>query len=449
MPLAIKDEIRAASADRKASWRKDLVLVAVIFSAFYFLFLGARPLNNPDEGRYAEIPREMIASGDFITPRLNGVKYFEKPPLVYWLTAGTIAIAGLDEFSVRFWMAFFAVGGAIITYTAGRWWFDRVTGWWSAIALGTCILYYGLSRMALLDLAMAVWITLALVTFRGALRHPAARPRRRLFWTFYASMGAAIMTKGLIGFLLPCGVILPWLFVFCRWRDLRPFYPLTGAALLLAITLPWHWLAARANPDFLHFYFIHEHFQRFTSNIHDRRQPWWFFGAVIAGGFFPWIVFAGQSLAPRSESARLSWRTQDDVGYLLLWIGVITLFFSVSQSKLIPYVLPVFPALGLLVGKIPGRRLAAKDRAGISRRGFGLCRPDRHSRSRGHRRRAAATRANAHARLLAIRFGLWPAGGRSGRGYRGGASGRAGRFDQHVDHDGGPADRVESFGGLI
>ncbi len=336
---------------RKSAWRSDLIGLGVMLGLLFFLFLGQRPLANPDEGRYAEIPREMLQSGDFLTPRLNGVKYFEKPPLVYWLSVGAMKILGVNEWSARAGMAAFAVLGGLLTYVAGRALFGRAAGWWSTIVLSTSVLFYGLSRLALIDLVMAVLMSAALFCFLFAVNQPAGWRRRGLFWGFYAAMALAVLTKGLIGFLLPCGVAFFWLLLLNRWDRLRPCHPFTGAALLLAIAAPWHVMMARAHPDFLQFYFVHEHVQRFASAIHDRQQPWWFFGAVLVGGLFPWTVFGLQALP---AGPRTLWRQRRDyaeVWFLLIWIGLILLFFSSSQSKLIPYLLPVFPAAAILVGR--------------------------------------------------------------------------------------------------
>lgn len=350
----------AACQASVGAWSRDLFRLALILTLWFGVFLGVRPLSNPDEGRYAEIPREMAATGDYVTPRLNGVKYFEKPPLLYWLSALTMKTAGVNEWTARAWSAIFAVIGGLVTYAAARSLYGRAAGWWTSIVLCTTLLYYGLGRTAVLDLPVAVLISGALFAFLAGVRET-QNPRRRrlLFWTFYAAMALAVLAKGLIGFLLPCTVAFVWLLVFNQWRHLRPCHPFTGALILLAIAAPWHVLAALANHspvkehDFAWFYFVHEHYLRFTTTTHGRVHPWWFFGPVILAGLLPWTVFAWQALR---ENLRGAWkaraeRPQADTWFFVTWIAVITVFFSVSQSKLIPYILPVFPALAVLVGK--------------------------------------------------------------------------------------------------
>lgn len=328
----------------------DLWRLALGFVALFFLFLGTRPLGNPDEGRYTEIPREMVTTGDYVTPRLDGVKYFEKPPLVYWLTSASIQLGGVNEFTARFWPALFGVLGALLTYSAARALFDRLTGIFSSVVLATTIFYYGLNRIALLDGVVSVLIAGALFAFIVGVRTADWKKRRFLFWAFYASMGLAVLAKGLIGLALPCAVVGLWVLLLNRWSQLRPFFPFSGSFIVLAIAAPWHLLAARANPDFLWFYFVHEHFQRFTSRVHDRYAPWWYFVPILIGGLFPWIIFFFQSCRRALSGGWRERRSNEVAWFLVVWIAFIFLFFSKSQSKLPPYILPVFPAAAVLIG---------------------------------------------------------------------------------------------------
>lgn len=337
---------------RSRSFTADLVRLAAIVGLFYFALLGLRPLGNPDEGRYTEIPREMAVSGDFVTPRLNGVKYFEKPPLLYWLTAATVKVGGVNEVTARFWPAFFGVLGVLIAYAAACALFDRLTGLFSAGVLATSLLYYGLNRIALLDGAVTVLIAAALFSFLVGIRTPSGTRRRVLFSLFYGAMALAVLAKGLIGLALPCAVVGLWVLVLNRWKELRPFYPFSGTLIVLAIAGPWHVLAARANPEFLQFYFVHEHFERFTSRVHDRYAPFWYFVPVLLGGLFPWVVFFFQGVR-QALAGGWSSRSRNEVAwFLFLWIAFIFFFFSKSQSKLAPYILPVFPAAAVLIGRV-------------------------------------------------------------------------------------------------
>jgi len=340
----------------RSTWIKDLTLLTLVISLWLCGLLGIRPLANPDEGRYTEIPREMAASGDFVTPRLNGVKYFEKPPLLYWLSAITFKAFGVNLFTARIWNGLFAVLGVLMTYVAARSLHGRTAGIWSAVVLATSLLYYSLTQIVLLDMAVAVEMAGALFAFMLAAREPRGRKRLAYFVAFYVFMALATLTKGLIGFMLPGAVAFLWLLVMNRWRSLWPFYPIVGTVLFFGIAAPWHILAARANQspiqahDFAWFYFIHEHYLRFTTKIHGRYEPWWFFIPIVIVGFFPWTVFAWQALRKALTGGWKARQQNPEAWFLVIWIAFIVLFFSKSQSKLIPYVLPVFPAIAVLVG---------------------------------------------------------------------------------------------------
>ncbi|MDR2674660.1 MAG: glycosyltransferase family 39 protein [Opitutaceae bacterium] len=355
----------AASGERRA-WRRDLTLLAALGAVWFFAVLGFRPLNNPDEGRYAEIPREMAASGDFVTPRLNGVKYFEKPPLLYWLSAATFRVAGVNEFTARFWNALFALGGVLATYAAARVLYGRRAGWWAAVVLATSLLYFGLSQMVLLDMALAAAMAGALFAFLLAVRRRRGGARAGLFMVFYACMALAVLTKGLVGLVLPCAVAFAWVAVCGQWRELWPAHVLGGAAVFLAIAAPWHALAALENcspekeRDFAWFYFVHEHFLRYTTRVHGRVQPWWFFAPVLIGGFLPWAAFGAQALRRSLAGGWRARRENREGWFFVLWVVVVAVFFSMSQSKLIPYILPVFPALAVPAGRWLAEEWAAR-----------------------------------------------------------------------------------------
>lgn len=347
--------------------------MAVVAAVWFCSFIGLRPLANPDEGRYTEISREMALNGDYVTPRLNGVKYFEKPPLLYWLSALTFEAFGVNHFTARLWTALFAVAGCVFTYYAARSLYGRGAGIASAAVLATSLLYYALSQVILLDMAVSVMISGALFSFLLGVREKPGGRRRAFFMAHYVFMALATLSKGLIGFLLPGAVVFLWLLLLGRWRMLRPFYPFSGIPLFLAIAAPWHLLAALANHspdsslDFTWFYFVHEHFQRFTTQIHRRYEPWWFFLPLLVGGLFPWIVFAWQALRRSLAGGWARRKDHAEAWFLVIWIVFIVGFFSISQSKLIPYILPVVPAAAILIGRYVSERWAVPPDAGFKR----------------------------------------------------------------------------------
>ncbi|HEY6012151.1 MAG TPA: glycosyltransferase family 39 protein [Nitrospirota bacterium] len=330
---------------------RDLILLTVLLGIFFTLLPGNRSLSVPDEGRYAEISREMAVTGDYLTPRLNGVKYFEKPPLFYWLEAAMIKLFGLGERTLRVWPSLLALLGCLAVYTAGARLFDRRTGLISAAVLSTSLLYYALGRMIILDMPVTALLSAALLSFLVGAHEPPGRSRRMFFYGFYLFAALATLTKGLIGILIPGMVIGAWMLLMNEWRVLRTMHLLSGLALFLLIAAPWHILVSRANQEFFNFYFIHEHFQRYLTKVHGRYKPAWYFIPILLAGFLPWSAFLFQAIRRSLPGSWKERREHRGTVFLLLWTGLVFLFFSVSSSKLMPYILPVFPPLSLLVGR--------------------------------------------------------------------------------------------------
>jgi len=337
-------------SETEPSWRRDVVLLVVLFGALFAWRLGTAPLVNPDEGRYAEIPREMVASGDWVTPRLDGVPYFEKPPLMYWAVAACEKLLGPSEWSVRLAPALLAIGGILMTYGAARRILGRDAGFWAAIVLGTSLLYITFVHLLGLDMAVSVFMSAGLFCFIAAVREQPGRARRILFWGLYAGAALATLTKGLIGFLLPGAVMFLWLLLLGQWKRLRPFYLPSGLVIFAAIAAPWHFLVSRSNPGWAHFYFIFEQFERYSDKGHGRYQPVWWFIPILALGLFPWTGFIWSAFRDSLAGGWSRRRENADAWFFAIWAGFIFLFFSASKSKLIPYILPVFPPIAVVVG---------------------------------------------------------------------------------------------------
>jgi len=346
-----------------ASWRRDLFWLALLFGLLFAFRLGSYPLGAGDEGRYAEIPREMIASGDWVTPRLNGVVYFEKPPLVYWVVAGSMTLFGQNEWAVRAVPALFALGGVLLTYGAARRLHGRDAGLIAAVVLGTSLLYFALAHIVLLDMAMSVLMSATLFCFVLGVREPPGPRRRRLFYGLYASAALATLTKGLMGFLVTGAVMFLWLLVFNQWKRLRPLHLPTGLLLFFAIAGPWHVLAALHNETWAYRYFVFEHWLRFTTPAASRPGPWYYYIGVILAGLIPWVGFLWPALR---DGLRGGWEARArnvDMWFLATWVAFIFLFFTKSHSKLVPYILPVFPALAVMIGAWLAKVRAAGDPA--------------------------------------------------------------------------------------
>jgi 4-amino-4-deoxy-L-arabinose transferase-like glycosyltransferase len=371
------DREAGLSGDPRAL-RLAVVLGVVCLALLFFWRLGAAPLLEPDEGRYTEIPREMLASGDFVTPHLNGVLYFEKPPLHYWLTAAAIRVLGLNEVAARLWSAVFGLAGVWLAYRLGREIGGPRAGVVAAAVLGTSPLYVALGRLATLDMTLSFFLTLTLASFWFAHRDDAADAGKtqwgpRLWWhVMFLAAALAVLTKGLVGVVIPGAVIFLFLLVTGRWRVLRQVPWLTGVALFLAVAVPWHALAAARNPDFLFFYFVHEHFLRYATPVAERQEPFWYFAGVIAVGCLPWSgLLVSVPRLVRWREARRFFARHSEAAFLLLWFGFVFLFFSASQSKLIPYILPALPPLAVLLGLLVDRlRSGTMPASGLETAGF-------------------------------------------------------------------------------
>ena len=350
---------------------RDLTILTVLICLFFTFMLGNRPLSVPDEGRYVEISREMAATGNYLTPRLNSVKYFEKPVLFYWLEAFSINLFGLNEFALRLWPALFALFGCLAIAVAGARLFGRLTGLLGATVLATSLLYYGLSRAIVLDMPVSILLTLALLSFLMGTHEAPGLKRRLYLWIFYAFAALAVLTKGLIGIFIPGMVIGAWILLLGEWRMLKTLYIPSGLALFLLIAAPWHIMVGRANPEFYQFYFIHEHFQRYLTKVHGRYKPFWYFMPIVLLGLFPWSAFLVQAIKHNLPSTWRERHEHRDALFLMLWAGLVFLFFSSSSSKLAPYILPVFPPLALLVGRYLAAAWDSRDFPGL-RTGYSI-----------------------------------------------------------------------------
>jgi len=329
------------------SRRWPWILLAV-FAAGWFCNLGYRHLVKPDEGRYAEIPREMVESGDWLTPRLNGYKYFEKPPLQYWVTAAAFAAFGQSEWAARLWPGLTGFLGVLLVFWAGERLFAPPAGLCGAAVAASCALYAAVGHILTLDMALTFFISASVFAFAVAQQDSGEGERRRWMLLAWAAAALAVMTKGLIGIVLPMGAVAAYVLLHRDWRLLSRLHLIQGGFLFLAIAAPWFIAVSLANPEFARFFFIHEHFERFATREHGRYQPVWYFVPVLLAGILPWIVGLFPALGrawTRVPEIRFQPRR-----FLLLWCVVVFAFFSASDSKLGSYILPIFPALALLIG---------------------------------------------------------------------------------------------------
>ncbi|MBL8200885.1 MAG: phospholipid carrier-dependent glycosyltransferase [Chromatiales bacterium] len=321
------------------------VLLLIGYVAVYLLPLNVRPLARMDEFRYAEIAREMLASGDWVTPRLNGLRYFEKPVLGHWVEAASLAAFGETSLATRLPSALATAGTALfIGLLAFRLTRNRATGVLAAFIHLTTLAVFGIGTINILDPVLSLWLTLAIGCYLWAVQEEATGTRRLLKVLAGIACGLAFLTKGFLALVIPLVVIVPFLAWQGLWRELLAglWLPFTAALL---VALPWSLLIHQAEPDFWRYFFWEEHIRRFASEDAQHARPFWLFLAVFPAMALPWT-----SMLP---AAIRGLREQHDarvpVLFLALWLLLPLLFFSVSRGKLLTYILPCFPPLSILL----------------------------------------------------------------------------------------------------
>ena len=328
--------------------RKTIILF-ILPLVLYALLPSVTPLMEPDEGRYSAIPSEMNATGDYVTPRLKGAVYFEKPPLCYWATAVAFLAFGENEFSARLFAALCAWGCILLVYRMGLFFHDVKTGLYGAAVLATFLYHAAIGRINILDMPLALFVCLAIWS---GFRYLAGSGRQKIkIYQIYFFCALAFLAKGLIGIVFPFGVLIVWLLFSRRWRDCLGLFSPVGILIFAAVTMPWLILVQKANPDFFRFFFIQEHILRYATRMHDRYQPFYFYLPIILAGTLPWCAFLPEAMRGFWKKREIYFIGQEK-RFLLSWIGLILLFFSISSSKLIPYIAPIFPPIALFLGHI-------------------------------------------------------------------------------------------------
>ncbi len=324
-------------------------LLLLSTAALFYLPLGSHALWDSDEGRYAEIAREMIELKDWIAPHLNYVLYFEKPPLVYWLTALSMKLMGPTEFAARFWCATFGFLTVLLTRVIGRRWKNERVGWMAGGMLACSLLFFGLTQFLVLDMALTFWMMLALYAGTRLLFERSSDHVGLYSVMFAVAAAGGFLTKGPVAVLLPVLALagIAWKYqLFSRLQRFSLGPALAAAAVLV---LPWFILVSWRHPVFPQFFFIREHVQRYLTDVHHRTEPFYFFIPVLLGGFFPWSFFLPRVIRSWFGRERMAMERDPQGALWIGWVLGVVLFFSLSQSKLVAYIVPVIPALALLV----------------------------------------------------------------------------------------------------
>jgi 4-amino-4-deoxy-L-arabinose transferase-like glycosyltransferase len=330
------------------AWRDGLAVLALIL-----VWLAAtawmRPLMLPDEGRYATVAWEMLRSGDWLTPTLNGLPFFHKPPLFYWITGAALSVMGPTEMAARAASLAGATLGAFSLYLFTRRWCGPQAARRALWVLLVQPLFYVGGQFANLDMLVAGCITATILALaHAALCFEQGQPHRRAQLLAYGLAALGVLAKGLIGFVIPTMVVGLWLVLRWRWRTVVALLSLSGLALFLLVAGPWFVAMQQRFDGFLHYFFVVQHFQRFAAGGFNNVQPFWFYPAVLALLSLPSLLWARGVFARGyyfTASAPLGAVRQ----LMALAVACVLLFFSLPQSKLLGYILPAVAPLAWLM----------------------------------------------------------------------------------------------------
>jgi 4-amino-4-deoxy-L-arabinose transferase-like glycosyltransferase len=336
---------------------KFVTLGLVLLTLLWFSFIGHRDLIEPDEARYSEIPREMVATGDWMTPRLDGFKYFEKPALQYWMTAISFELFGQSNASARLWLVVGAFLCALfVGFLASRLAKEEESkkqGLYAFVMSLTMLEFVIFGQILTLDMSLTLFITVATGSLIIAQQNR-DKPVQNRNWMLigWAAMGLAVLTKGLIGIVLPGGAVFFYMLWQRDWQIFKHLHIIKGIIVLLIVTAPWFVAVSRLNPEFAHFFFIHEHFQRYLTTVHHRTGPLFYFIPIFLLGAAPWLMTSLSALFKPD----FSWRAKqgaefEPTRFMWVYIVVIFVFFSLGDSKLPAYILPIFPFVAILAAQ--------------------------------------------------------------------------------------------------
>ncbi|MBI3802700.1 MAG: glycosyltransferase family 39 protein [Nitrospirae bacterium] len=346
----------ASPAPRFLSNRNAAVGLLLVTTFLFFFKLGSIYLFDVDEAVFSEATREMVETGDWITPHYNEVNRYDKPILFYWMMALSYRLFGINEFGARFASAAMGVALVWMTYrfvSAHR---GARAGWVSGFILATSLEMIGLAHSAITDMTLTFFVSLALFGFFQGYAATDPGPKRWGYWGCFVGMALAMLTKGLIGIVFPGAIIL--LFILLTGRlpiVLKEARPVSGTLLFMAVALPWYLLEFSVNGlEFFQAFFIKHHLTRYTEVVSGHRGPFYYFILVILIGFFPWSAFFPAALFHAVPKNLKAFRAQSPDRQLplftLLWFAIIFIFFSASKTKLPNYIATLFPAMAVLVG---------------------------------------------------------------------------------------------------
>lgn len=326
--------------------KNSMLTVAILALFMTFWGIGATPLLDPDEPVYAETAREMLLAGDFISPRIFGDFWYDKPPMFYWLVALSQLVFGETEFAARFPSALMACAVALMVYVSGTKLFSDRAGFWSAVVLTTCVQFFYMGKAAVTDMTLLFFMSAALLCFL-----------HKRYWLMYIFMALGTLTKGPIGIVFPGAIIFIYLLLMGRLKEIFSMHPVRGALLYFLLAAPWYYaMYTLHGMEFIDTFLGFHNIARFTTPEHADRVKLWYYIPVVLIGLFPWTGLLFQSLKASISESRI-----DDMRKLLflhVWWVFVFLFFTVCSTKLVSYVLPMFPPLSMAIGWNIARMLA-------------------------------------------------------------------------------------------
>jgi 4-amino-4-deoxy-L-arabinose transferase-like glycosyltransferase len=322
-----------------------ILTLIVLCLALFFFRLGVRPIWDIDEGKHASTSKEMVLSGDWITPTFNGQPFYDKPVLHNWMTAVAFLVFGFTEFAARLPSALLGSGCVIVTYLLGKRMYNPMVGFLGAVILATSVEFIALSRTVVHDISLLFFVTLALYFFYLGYHNQGHRKRNLLL--FYTALGFAVLSKGPIGLALPAMIIGLYLIVEKKLTFIKQMHLGWGLIVFLSVASPWYVMISLKNSDYAGYFFIEQNLGSFLSSDPRHPGPFYYYIPVLFGGFFPWSCFLPLAML---YSVRRRFQTvAQGTAYLGIWLGVVFVFFSMAGSKLATYILPLFPAASLLV----------------------------------------------------------------------------------------------------